>query len=171
MSSRGRGKCVEVHPGKEAIVRFDPDRTFTCVDRCTWCCHHGVLLYQADLFELADHADVTAATTEINGRSVVKREAKSRAEHVDVDGAACAFLNGSGSCTLQDETGWKPTRCWVFPLEVTREDGDIVVDIRDDAERNCEGLDEAAERLIDHLDAFLPPLLWDLEEPDTHVDL
>ena len=37
---------VEVYPGKEAIVDFDPSLTFECVDDCTWCCRHGVLLYE-----------------------------------------------------------------------------------------------------------------------------
>ena len=55
--SGGRGasehRRVEVHPGKEVVVEFDPALTFECVEDCTWCCHHGVLLYEPDLLELA----------------------------------------------------------------------------------------------------------------------
>jgi hypothetical protein len=40
---------VEVHPDRYAVVDFDPELTFECVDECTWCCHHGVLLYGQDL--------------------------------------------------------------------------------------------------------------------------
>ena len=162
---------MEVHPGKEAIVRFDPDRTFTCVDRCTWCCHHGVLLYEPDLFELAEYASLGESTTEFRGEPFVRREPKERDDHVDVDGAACTFLDGDGRCTLHAAHDWKPTRCSVCPLEVRRDNGKIVVDIRDDEERNCEGLDESERRLIDHLDAFLPPQLWELEDPDTRRSL
>ena len=39
---------VEVYPDREAVVDFDPSLTFECVDDCTWCCRHGVLLYETD---------------------------------------------------------------------------------------------------------------------------
>lgn len=165
------GQRIEVYPGKEAIVTFDPDRTFTCVDSCTWCCHHGVLLYEPDFFRLAEYASLEQVTTEVRGRPFIRREEKDRTEHVDIDGAACSFLDADGKCSLHATHDWKPTRCSVFPLEVTRESDALIVGIREDAERNCEGLDETDRRLIDHLDAFLPPELWDIDMPDTHVTL
>ena len=171
MSAVSDGRRIEVHPGKEAIVTFDPDRTFTCIDSCTWCCHHGVLLYEPDIFELANYASLAEVTTEVRGHPFVRREDKGRSEHVDIDGAACAFLDDHGKCTLHATHDWKPTRCSVFPLEVTTEEGEIIVGIRADAEQNCEGLDETDRRLIDHLDAFLPPTLWDIDIPDTRVRL
>lgn len=129
------------------------------------------MLYEPDLFRLADHASLAETTTEVRGQTFIRREGKDRTEHVGVDGAACAFLAEDGMCSLQAEYDWKPTRCSVFPLDVSREGGEIVVDIREDAERNCDGLDETDRRLIDHLDAFLPPILWELDSPDTRIRL
>lgn len=165
------GTRIEVYPGKEAVVQFDPDRTFTCVDECTWCCERGVLLYDHDLFELAEHESLAETTTTVRGRPFVDRDQKDRAEHIGPDGKACMFLRDDGLCDLQASYDWKPTRCSVFPLEVTDEDGEIVVDIRDDAERECQGLDVTERRLIDHLDAFLPPVLWELSDPSTAIEL
>lgn len=162
---------VEVYPGKEAIVRFDPDRTFTCVDDCSWCCERGVVLYEDDLFELAEYASLTDSTAEEHGLTFVDREQKDRSDHVGPDGAACYFLDADGRCILHAEHDWKPTRCSVFPLQVTVVDDDLAVDIRADAERHCEGLDVTERRLIDHLDAFLPSLLWELSDPRTDLDL
>lgn len=171
MSTEATDRRVEVHPGKEAIVRFDPERTFTCVDECSWCCHHGVMLYESDFFELGDHASLADSTTTVQGQPFVRREAKDRSVHVGTDGAACHFLDGDGRCTLQAEHDWKPTRCSIFPLSISVADEDIVVDVRDDAERHCEGMDVSNRRLIDHLDAFLPPALWELDDPATLVEL
>lgn len=166
-----RDRRVEVHPGKEAVVRFNPNRTFTCVDSCTWCCHHGVLLYEPDVFALAEHASLAETTSDKRGATFTSTEPKDRTEHVGEDGNACTFLDAEGACTLHAEHDWKPTRCSVFPLEVETVDGEIVVDIRDDAETHCEGLDETSRKLIDHLDAFLPPTLWDIPDPSTAIEL
>lgn len=165
------GRRVEVYPGCEAVVEFDPERTFECVDSCTWCCHHGVLLYEPDFEELAAHADLNEATTTYRGNQFVPRERKDRSEHVAADGGACRFLRGDGLCGLHAEHDWKPTRCSVFPLEVAVEAGEIRVSIRDDAETNCEGMDVSERRLIDHLDAFLPAVLWELPDPETRTEL
>lgn len=170
VASQSGERRVEVHPGKEALVRFDPERTFTCVDSCTWCCEHGVMLYEPDLFQLAEHEPLDETTTTVRGQPFIPREDKERSQHVSLDGAACTFLDDDGRCGLQTEHDWKPTRCSVFPLEVSVEDDEIVVDIREDAERNCEGLDVTERRLIDHLDAFLPPMIWDVPDPSTHVE-
>ena len=172
VGTRGTTGCrVEVHPGREAIVEFDPERTFECVDSCTWCCHHGVMLYDPDFAELADHADLNEATTAHWGRQFVPREGKDRTEHVGADGAACVFLGNDGLCELHAEGDWKPTRCSVFPLEIAVEAGEIHVSIRDDAETHCEGMDVSERRLIDHLDAFLPEVLWELPDPETKIEL
>jgi hypothetical protein len=165
------GYRVEVYPGKEAVVEFDPERTFECVEECTWCCHHGVLLYEADFFELANHASLGDATTTAYGADFVRKDEKDREEHVGEDGEACYFLRADGLCALQADTGWKPTRCWIFPLEVHREDGVIHVSLREEAHDHCEGLDVTDERIVDHLEDFLPELLWELEDPDTRRDL
>jgi Fe-S-cluster containining protein len=165
------GRRVEVHPGREAVVEFDPERTFECVDSCTWCCHHGVLLYPDDLHELAAREDLSEATTTHRGQRFVPREAKGRDEHADADGAACRFLEEDGRCGLHAEHDWKPTRCSVFPLAVAVEDGELHVSVREDAELHCEGLGVSERRLIDHLDAFLPETLWELDHPETRVAL
>ncbi|MDL5362579.1 YkgJ family cysteine cluster protein [Halalkalicoccus sp. NIPERK01] len=162
---------VEVHPGREAVVEFDPDLTFECVDECTWCCQHGVLLYERDFEGLASYADLADSTTSFRGEEFVRRERKDRTDHVDEDGAACYFLREDGLCALHAEHDWKPTRCSVFPLAVERRDGDIHVDVRESAHDHCEGLDVSDRRVIDNLDAFLPELLWDLPDPDTHREL
>jgi Fe-S-cluster containining protein len=162
---------VEVHPGREVVVEFDPGLTFECVDECTWCCHHGVLLYERDLMELAARESINDAVTQVRGRDFVQREGKDREEHVDVDGAACYFLRDDGLCALHDEHDWKPARCSVFPLEVHVENGDIHVSIRDSAHQHCEGLDVSERRVIDNLDAFLPELLWELDDPTTEVEI
>jgi Fe-S-cluster containining protein len=158
---------VEVHPGKEAVVDFDPTLTFECVDDCTWCCHHGVLLYEPDLLALADCASLADAVTEAHGEDFLRREDKDRDDHVDVDGRACFFLRDDGLCSLHAEHDWKPARCSVFPLHVSVEGGDIHVDVREEAHEHCEGLDVSDRRVVDHLDAFLPALLWDLDDPET----
>ncbi|MFB6165812.1 MAG: YkgJ family cysteine cluster protein [Haloarculaceae archaeon] len=162
---------VEVHPGKEAVVDFDPDLTFECVDECTWCCHHGVLLYEPDLLELAGCASINQSVIQREGRDFVKREPKDRDEAVDVDGEACYFLREDGLCELHAEHEWKPARCSVFPLEVAVEDGDIHVFVREAAHEHCEGLNVSERRVIDHLDAFLPAVLWELDDPTTRKEL
>lgn len=164
-------KRVEVHPNKEAIVRFDPRRTFHCVDECSWCCERGVLLYEPDLFDFAAYASIANATVDLNGHTFTDREEKDRESHVGPDGKACVFLDGEGKCELHAEHDWKPTRCSVFPLEVDLVDGELVVDVRDDAETHCEGMDVGERRLIDNLDAFLPPTLWTLPDPRTSIEL
>ncbi|MFC3957915.1 hypothetical protein [Halovivax cerinus] len=160
---------VEVYPGKEVVVDFDLDLTFECVDECTWCCHHGVLLYGADLVELATRANLSETTTDFRGEKFVTREPKAREDHVADDGQACAFLGDDGLCQLHldDEHDWKPTRCSVFPLAVSREADGLHVDVRDSAREHCEGLGVSNRRVVDELSAFLPELLWDLENPDS----
>lgn len=162
---------VEVYPGREVVVEFDPELTFECVEDCTWCCQHGVLLYGDDLLELAKRANLTETTTDFRGEKFVTREEKDRDEHVDDDGCACAFLREDGLCSLHLEEDWKPTRCSVFPLGVWRENGDLHVDIRDSAHDHCEGLNVSDRVVIDNLDAFLPELLWELENPDSEREL
>ena len=162
---------VEVYPGREVVVEFDPDLTFECVEDCTWCCHHGVLLYDRDLLELAQRANLAETTTDFRGEKFVTREEKSREDHVADDGNACAFLREDGLCTLHLEEDWKPTRCSVFPLGVSLEDGDLHVDIRDSAHDHCDGLNVSERRVIDNLEAFLPEILWDLENPDSDREL
>jgi len=169
VSTESGGRRIEVHPGREVVVEFDPDRTFECVEECTWCCHHGVLLYDEDFRALADRANLRDATTTVRGERFVRKKRKDRECHVDEAGEACYFLREDGLCALQAEAddGWKPTRCWVFPLEVWREDGDLHVDVRDEAEEHCEGMDVTERRMIDHLADFLPEALWELDDPDT----
>lgn len=162
---------VEVYPDREVVVEFDPDLTFECVDDCTWCCHHGVLLYDRDLLELAERANLAETTTDFRGEKFVTREEKRRGEHVDDDGRACAFLREDGLCALHLDDGWKPTRCSVFPLAVWREGGDLHVGVRESAHEHCDGLHVGDRRVIDELDAFLPELLWDLENPDSDREL
>jgi Fe-S-cluster containining protein len=161
-----------VHDGKEVVVEFDPSLTFECVDECTWCCQHGVLLYEKDLLELAARESINDPVTQAHGRDFVRREEKNREEHVDPeDGAACYFLRDDGLCALHAEHEWKPARCSVFPLEVHVEAGDIHVSIRDSAHEHCEGLDVSERRVVDNLEAFLPELLWELDDPTTEVEL
>ncbi len=170
--SEAQGRRVEVHPGREAVVDFDPALTFECVDDCSWCCHHGVLLYEQDLLELAAREDLSEATTRFRGADFVPRESKAEGHgHADADGEACFFLREDGLCALQAEHDWKPTRCSVFPLAVTVEDGDIHVDVRESAREHCDGLDVSERRVIDELDAFLPELLWELDDPSTELAL
>ncbi len=161
---------VEVHPGREAVVEFDPDLTFECVDSCTWCCHHGVMLYDREFFELGTHADLNEATTEFRGEDFVRREEKDHDETAE-DGCACHFLRGDGLCELQAENGWKPARCFVYPVSIRKEDGEMHVDIRESAWDHCEGMNESDRKIIDHLDAFLPEYLWDVENPDSVREL
>lgn len=158
---------VTVHGDREVVVEFDPEITFECVDGCTWCCHRGVTLYEQDLQELAARVDPDESAKTVDGEERVRREDKDREEHVDVDGRACYFLREDGLCTLHDEHDWKPARCSVFPLQVSVENGEIHVSVRDDARRNCEGLDVSERRLIDNLEAFLPEVLWELDDPAT----
>jgi hypothetical protein len=162
---------VEIHPGKEAVVDFDPGLTFECVDDCTWCCHHGVLLYEPDFLELAGCASLAEATTQVRGEDFVRREAKDRETHVADDGAACFFLREDGLCALHAEHDWKPARCSVFPLHVEVADGDIHVSVREEAHEHCDGLNVSERRVIDHLDAFLPEVLWELDDPETRRKL
>jgi len=170
---------VEVHPGREVVVDFDPGLTFECVDGCTWCCHHGVMLYEPDFLRLAGCASLSDATTEVRGEDFARREPKEREEHVDDDGQACFFLRDDGLCALHAEHDWKPARCSVFPLEVTvtdsdltpREGGDIHVSVREEAHQHCDGLNVSERRVVDHLDAFLPAVLWDLDDPETRREL
>lgn len=169
--TRDDSRRVEVHPGKEAVVDFDPDLTFECVEECTWCCHHGVLLYEPDFLELAGCASLSEATTQLRGEDFVRKEKKDRAEHVGEDGEACFFLRDDGLCSLHAEEDWKPARCSVFPLSVTVEDGDIHVSVRDTAHEHCEGLYVSERRVIDNLDAFLPAVLWELDNPETRRKL
>jgi Fe-S-cluster containining protein len=174
-----QARTVEVHPGKEAVVDFDPGLTFECVEECTWCCHHGVLLYEPDLLALADRASLAETTTEFHGQDFVRKEEKDRTDHVGDDGAACYFLRDDGLCALHAEHDWKPARCSVFPLEVTvadgnatrRDGGDIHVSVRDSAHEHCEGLGVSERRVVEHLDAFLPAVLWDLDDPETRREL
>jgi Fe-S-cluster containining protein len=162
---------VEVHPGKEAVVDFDPDLTFECVEECTWCCTHGVLLYEHDLLELAARESLNEAVTQFKSHDFVRKEPKARTEHVGEDGQACFFLRDDGLCRLHLEHDWKPTRCSVFPLAVTVEEGDIHVGVRESAHEHCEGLNVSERRVIDHLDAFLPELLWELDDPASDTEL
>jgi len=171
VSSDADARRVEVHPGKEAIVEFDPALTFECVDDCTWCCHHGVLLYEPDLLELADCADLSETTTEFRGERFARQEEKDRQEHVNEDGEACYFLRDDGLCALHAEHDWKPARCSVFPLEVSVEDGNIHVGVRNAAYDHCDGLNVSERRIIDNLEAFLPEVLWDLDDPSTLREL
>lgn len=149
-------RTVEVHPGKEAVVDFDIGLTFECVEECTWCCHHGVLLYEPDFLELANVADLSEATTQFRGHDFVRKPPKSRDEH-----------------------DWKSARCSVFPLEVTVEPSDVTGrtgddihgSVREEAHEHCDGLGVPERRVIDHLDGFLPAVLWDLEDPETKREL
>jgi len=161
---------VEVHPGREAVVEFDPTLTFECVDDCTWCCHHGVMLYEQDFRELAEREPLGDSTTQVRGQDFVPRK-KTDHDHTDEEGRACHFLRSDGLCALQADHDWKPTRCSVFPLAVTVEDGDIHVDVREEAHEHCDGLDVSERRVIDVLDVFLPEVLWELENPETKREL
>lgn len=161
---------VEVHPGREAVVEFDTDLTFECVDGCTWCCHHGVMLYGQDLAELAEHAPLDEVTARVRGRDFVGTEPTDADDAASAD-RACHFLRMDGRCSLHAEHDWKPARCSVFPLAVTVSAGDIHVSVREAAREHCEGLDVSERRVIDHLDAFLPELLWELPDPTTKVEL
>jgi len=169
-SDAGRRR-VEVHPGREVIVAFDPDLTFECVEECTWCCHHGVLLYEPDLLELAGCAPLSASVTQARGEDFVRTEGKDRADHVGADGEACYFLRDDGLCALHAEHDWKPARCSVFPLSVTVADGDLHVSVREAAREHCDGLGVSQRRVVDHLDAFLPEVLWELDDPETRREL
>ncbi|HET7323629.1 MAG TPA: YkgJ family cysteine cluster protein [Halococcus sp.] len=162
---------VEVHPGCEAVIDFDPELTFECVDSCTWCCQHGVLLSDHDLLELAERANLNHATTDFRGKRAIRRERKDRDEHTSADGAACYFLSDDGLCELHADYGWKPARCSVFPLEISLDDEDIHVSVREEAHDHCEGLDVSDRRVIDHLDSFLPEVLWSLRNPETEIKL
>jgi hypothetical protein len=174
-----RGAAVEVHPGREAVVDFDPSLTFECVDDCTWCCHHGVLLYEPDFRRLAGCAPLSEATTQVRGEDFVRKESKDRAVHTGEDGQACYFLREDGLCELHAEQNWKPARCSVFPLSVrvedgdrtAREGGDIHVSVRETAHDHCDGLGVSERRIVDHLEAFLPKVLWDLDDPETRREL
>jgi len=166
-----QSRVVEVHPGREAVVAFDPGLTFECVEDCTWCCHHGVLLYEPDLLELAGCADLSDATTQFRGEDFVRQEQKDREAHTNAEGEACFFLRDDGLCALHAEHDWKPARCSVFPLEVSVENGDIHVDVRAEAHEHCDGLHVSERRVIDNLDAFLPAVLWDLDDPTTLREL
>jgi Fe-S-cluster containining protein len=169
-TSDGAPRRVEVHGDREVVVDFDPELTFECVDGCTWCCHHGVLLYERDLMELAARASLSDATTRHRGRDFVRRDQQDH-EHTDEEGRACYFLREDGLCALHDEHDWKPSRCSVFPLAVSVESGELHVSVRDSAHEHCEGLNVSERRVIDNLDAFLPELLWELDNPETELEL
>ena len=171
---------VEVYAGNEVVADFDPALTFECVEDCTWCCHHGVLLYEPDLLALADCANLGEVTTQFQGRDFVRQETKDRDDHVNEDGEACYFLRDDGLCSLHADHDWKPARCSVFPLEVTvdepgtltnRRGGDIRVSVREAAQDHCDGLHVSERRVVDNLDAFLPAVLWELDDPTTLVAL
>ncbi len=161
---------VEVYPGREVVVEFDPDLTFECVDGCTWCCHHGVLLYDRDLRALAERANLGESTTTFRGERFVRREEKDH-DNASEDGRACYFLTDDGLCALQADHDWKPSRCSIFPLQVLVEGGDIHVDVRESAHEHCEGLNVSERRVIDNLQAFLPEGLWELDDPSTNYEL
>lgn len=163
---------VEVYPGREAVVEFDPALTFECVDECTWCCHHGVLLYGPDLQALAERANLADSTTTVRGERFTTRESKDH-EHTAEDGGACYFLDENGLCTLHAEGEWKPARCSVFPLAVRRDERSepLRVSVREEAREHCEGLNVSERRVIEHLDAFVPALLWEIADPDTRREL
>ena len=55
--------------------------------------------------------------------------------------------------------------------EVPVESGDIGVTVREEVHEHCEGLSASERRVVDNLEAFLPELLWDLEDPTTTVEL
>lgn len=171
MSDVSEERRVEVHPGRYAVVDFDPQLTFECVEECTWCCHHGVLLYERDLLELASRESLNGVLEGFRGRDFVRKEEKAREEHVGEDGRACYFLRDDGLCALHAEHDWKPTRCSVFPLAVSVENGEIHVGVRDTAHEHCEGLNVSERRVVEHLDAFLPELLWELSDPESDVEL
>jgi len=82
------------------VVDFDPDLTFECVDECTWCCHHGVLLYEKDLLALAAREDLAESVVEFHGHDFVRREPKAH-DHVEVDGREIVT---SSFTRLQDDT-------------------------------------------------------------------
>lgn len=168
--STGVSRRVEVYPGKEVVVEFDPELTFECVDGCTWCCHHGVLLYGPDVAELAQHTNLRDATTRTRGRDFIRTDEKDH-DHAAPSDEACYFLDANGRCALQAGHDWKPSRCSVFPLEITVRAGTLHVSVRAEAREHCEGLNVSTRRVIDHLDAFLPELLWELEDPTTKVEL
>lgn len=155
---------IEVYPGRDAIIEFDPTLTFDCIDDCTWCCHHGVYCYYSDLEELANYANLEDATTTFRGERFIRRESQDH-DHTATDGSSCRFLTEEGRCSLHATHDWKPTRCAVYPLAVEREGDALVVELRESAPDHCDGLHEGDQRLIDRLPAFLPPVLWELEEP------
>jgi hypothetical protein len=128
------------------------------------------LLYEQDLLELAGCASLANATTQVRGEDFVRKESKDRQGHT-TDGEACFFLRDDGLCALQAEHGWKPTRCSVFPLAVSVEDGDIHVSVREQAHEHCDGLGVSDRRVIDHLEAFLPTVLWEPDDPETRREL
>jgi Fe-S-cluster containining protein len=161
---------VEVYPGKEAVVEFDPELTFDCVSDCTWCCHHGVLVYDREFLELAKRANLNEATTQFRGEDFVVREEKDH-DHAGEDGRACYFLREDGLCELHAEDDWKPARCSVFPLSVRAEAGDIHVSVRESAREHCEGMNVGDRTVVDNLAAFLPEYLWDLDDPDSEREL
>ena len=138
---------VEVYAGNEVVADFDPALTFECVEDCTWCCHHGVLLYEPDLLALADCANLGEVTTQFQGRDFVRQETKDRDDHVDEDGAACYFLRDDGLCSLHADHDCEA------------------------AQDHCDGLHVSERRVVDNLDAFLPAVLWELDDPTTLVAL
>jgi hypothetical protein len=137
------------------------------------------LLYEPDLLELAGCASLSDSTTAFRGEDFVRQESKDRDDHVDEDGQACYFLRDDGLCALHAEHDWKPARCSVFPLHITvedgsataRADGDIHVSVREQAHEHCDGLGVSERRVVDNLAAFLPAVLWDLDDPETRRQL
>jgi len=43
--------------------------------------------------------------------------------------------------------------------------------VRDSAREPCEGLHASERRVVEHLDAFLPAVLWELDDPATRREL
>lgn len=58
----------------------------------------------------------------------------------------------------------------MFPPEVYV-DGETHVIVREEASEHCDGLDVGERRVVGHLEAFLPELLRDLDDPTTEVEL
>lgn len=159
-----------MHPGCWVFVDLAPELTFECVESCSRCCHGGVLLYEQDRRELEAREPKADAVRWYRRWHFVTGEPKRRQAHVGEDGEACAFLRDDGRCALHARHDWKPTRCSVFPLAVTVSGGELHVTVRRFALEVCEGLGRGERRIVDGLAAFLPVLLWDLEDPSTEVE-
>lgn len=129
------------------------------------------MLYESDFSALLDRESITDSVEPLFGREFITTIAQPDNEYADSEQRACYYLDSDGKCELHRTHDWKPTRCSVFPLEITVEDDELHVDIRDEARDHCEGLSVSDRRIIDHLDAFLPEVLWELDDPRTKVSL